>query len=154
MGRAAAGAVGVAAGAGEGTGAGAGERITAGAAETAEAGSRQLTGSSREGSGWNGSRSAATKAASAALSPRSDGASLLADSNFRPSPNSHQAPEPDNLIIPPLASTSTREAVADGPLGFKSITRSLLPFGPDLTKYGKTPKTSNTRRWSPVGSVP
>ena len=68
-------------------------------------------------------------AVSATLPPRSDGASLLADPNFRPSPNSHRAPEPDDLIISPLASTSTREAVADGPLGFKSITRSLLPFG-------------------------
>jgi hypothetical protein len=68
-------------------------------------------------------------AVSATLPPRSDGASLLADPNFRPSPNSHRAPEPDDLIISPLASTSTREAVADGPLGFNSITRSLLPFG-------------------------
>ena len=66
---------------------------------------------------------------SATLTLRSDGTSLLADSNFRPSPNSHQAPEPDDLIISPLASTSTREVVANGPLGFKSTTRSLMPFG-------------------------
>ena len=66
---------------------------------------------------------------SATFAPRSDGASLLAQSSFLPSPNSHQAPEPDDLIISPLASTSSRETVADGPLEFKSITRPLPPFG-------------------------
>ena len=96
-------------------------------------------------------RSAASVGRLGNLTPRSDGASHLADSNFRPSPNSHQAPEPDDLIISPLASTFTPEAVTYGPLGLNSITRSLLPFGtlhsaPSRQPYPKIKMARASRR--------